>query len=373
MRWLRAFARDLPIKSLKLSYQLISDYKLFAAIQMRCERIQVPKISQLTTANHAAMVKTSGKKRSAKELEAEAGAEAGAEQKLAAGPDPDDDDGGEHDGDNDSSSSSDEEDDDLVLEGEVIRPAGIDSSDEELSSEEEDNNAVGKKPRKIPLPEDYVESKKKTTNKSDMTTGKSEEKKPESKNEQKKGKGGKNKGKSKSTEPTVNKVNVDFIFCDMDEKFFFGIKTLLLSNPTLAPQSSALADLMVENVSVGTVISAEGYTDGDDDVFGYASVLNVTTNGSHPCIQYLKKQCLDHCPVQHREELETVLSGKTKRPAGFLIHGRYVSSNPLLLYYLLCRNTSTRMQSSITPGQCISSHNIFSVAILLSIILNHLG
>ena len=319
------------------------------------------------------MVKTSGKKRSAKELEAEAGAEAGAEQKLAAGPDPDDDDGGEHDGDNDSSSSSDEEDDDLVLEGEVIRPAGIDSSDEELSSEEEDNNAVGKKPRKIPLPEDYVESKKKTTNKSDMTTGKSEEKKPESKNEQKKGKGGKNKGKSKSTEPTVNKVNVDFIFCDMDEKFFFGIKTLLLSNPTLAPQSSALADLMGENVSVGTVISAEGYTDGDDDVFGYASVLNVTTNGSQPCIQYLKKQCSDHCPVQHREELETVLSGKTKRPAGFLIHGRYVSSNPLLFYHLFCRNKSTSIQSSISPGQCISSHNIFSVAILLSIILNHLG
>ena len=29
-----------------------------------------------------------------------------------------------------------------MLEGEVIRPAGIDSSDEELSSEEEDNNAV---------------------------------------------------------------------------------------------------------------------------------------------------------------------------------------------------------------------------------------
>ena len=271
------------------------------------------------------MAKTSGKKRSAKELEAEAEAET--EQKLAAGPDPNgDDDGGD---DDDSSSSSDEEDDDIVLEGEVIRPAGMDSSDEELSSEEEDNDAGGKKPRKIPLPEDYVESKKKkTTNKSDATR-KNEEKKSKSKNEPKKGKGG--KGKSKSTEATVNRVNVDFIFCDMDEKFFFGTKTLLLSNPTLAPQSSALADLIIENVSVGTVISAEGYTEGDDDVFGYASVLNVTTNESQPCIQYLKKQCLDHCPVQHREELETVLSGKTKRPAGFLIHGRYVSSNPLLL------------------------------------------
>ena len=275
------------------------------------------------------MVKTSGKKRSAKELEAEAEAEAETKQKLAAGPDPNGDDDGDVGGDGDSSSSSDEEDDDLVLEGEVIRPAGMDSSDEELSSEEEDNDAGGMKPREIPLPEDYVESKKKkTTNKSDATR-KNEEKKSKSKNEQKKGKGG--KGKSKSAEPTVNKVDVDFIFCDMDEKFFFGIKTLLLSNPTLAPQSSPLADLIIENVSVGTVISAEGYTDGDDDVFGYASVLNVTTNESRPCIQYLKKQCLDHCPVQHREELETVLSGKTKRPAGFLIHGRYVSSNPNLL------------------------------------------
>jgi len=242
------------------------------------------------------MGKTSGKKRSAEEAEAD--------QKLAAATH--NDDGG------DSSSSSDEEDDDLVLEGEIVRPAGVDSSDEELSSEEEDNDGGGgKKPRKIPLPEDYAEAKKKNE---------------KAKNEQKKSKkNGQKKGKGKSTEPTVDTVNVDFTFCDMTEKFFFGIKTLLLSNPTLAPQSSALADLMIENVSVGTVISAEGYTDGDDDVFGFASVLNVTTNGSQSCIQYLKKQCLDHCPAQHKEEMETVLSGKTKRPAGFFLHRRMIN------------------------------------------------
>ena len=244
------------------------------------------------------MGKTSGKKRSAEEAEVE--------QKLAAAAAQDESD--------DSSSSSDEEDDDLVLEGEIMRPAGMDSSDEELSSEEEDNGGDGKKPRKTPLPEDYFEAKKKS--KKSKTNEQSQKK--STKNQQK-------KGKAKSTEPTVDKVNVDFIFCDMNEKFFYGIKTLLLSNPTLAPQSSALSDLMIENVSVGTVISAEGYTDGDDDVFGVASVLNVTTHGSQPCIQYLKKQCLDHCPAQHKEEMETVLSGKTKRPAGFFLHARMIN------------------------------------------------
>mmetsp|Transcript_1460 Transcript_1460/g.2726 ORF Transcript_1460/g.2726 Transcript_1460/m.2726 type:complete len:385 (-) Transcript_1460:144-1298(-) len=208
----------------------------------------------------------------------------------------------------DDSSSSDEEDDDLVLEGEIMRMPGTTTSDEELSSEEEDEDKDeygGKKARKIPLPEDY--------------------KKKSSKKQKKDNKRDKSKSKRGGGEPKVDTVNVDFIFCDMDEKFFYGIKTLLLANPVYAPQSSALSDLMIDNVSVGTVVSAEGYAKGEDDVFAVASVLNVTTHSSQPCIQYLRKQCLDHCPSQHKEEMETVLSGKTKRPAGFFLHGRMIN------------------------------------------------
>lgn len=177
--------------------------------------------------------------------------------------------------------SSDEEDDDLILEGVVIRNPDVESSDDESNTE--------KQP---------VDKKRKAGSPSQVT-----------------------KKAKESREPDI--CHVDFIFCDMDEKFFHGIKTLLHSSSTIyAPDSSALSDLMIENVSVGTVIST-----GDDEgnVYGFASVLNVTTNGSQPCIQRLKKACLDTCPEQHKVEMETVLSGKTRRPVGFLLHGRMIN------------------------------------------------
>jgi hypothetical protein len=101
-----------------------------------------------------------------------------------------------------------------------------------------------------------------------------------------------------------------------------------------------LADLVIENVAVGTVLSTDydpnaedkkpaskSTADSSDDpnVFGFASVINLTTHNSNPCISSLKTFCLQHCPTQHKSELETVLSGKTKRPAGFFFHERMVN------------------------------------------------
>ena len=126
-----------------------------------------------------------------------------------------------------------------------------------------------------------------------------------------------------SEEDDISPLNVDFIFCDSDEKYFHGLKMHIHSNPVLASHSSALADLIIENVSVGTIIGTEG--DPDDNVFGFASVLNVTTYQEHDCIQAMKKICLKHCPNDHKKELETILSGKTKRPAGFMLHSRMVN------------------------------------------------
>lgn len=189
----------------------------------------------------------------------------------------------------DNESSSDEEDDDLILEGVIVRNPEVESSDDDDDKEEE---VLMKKPAAI-------------------AKRNREPSKPQA------------AAKKAKREPD-NMIQVDFTFCDMDDKFFHGIKTLLHSSSTIyAPDSSALSDLMIENVSVGTVISTEG--DDESNVFGFASVLNVTTNGSQSCIQRLKKACLDQCPEQHRQEMETVLSGKTKRPAGFLIHSRMIN------------------------------------------------
>jgi hypothetical protein len=180
--------------------------------------------------------------------------------------------------DDTSDESSDEEDDDLILEGVIVRNPEVESSDDE--------EPVAKKPK--------TESKETVAKKPSTTT----------------------------REPD-NMIQVEFTFNDMHEKFFHGIKTLLHSSSTMyAIDSSALSDLVIANVSVGTVISTD---DDEANVFGFASVLNVSTHGSHACIQRLKKACLDGCPAEHQAEMETVLSGATKRPAGFLLQGRMIN------------------------------------------------
>ena len=108
----------------------------------------------------------------------------------------------------------------------------------------------------------------------------------------------------------------------MDEKFFHGIKTLLSFDPIHAPHPSQLANVMIDNVAVGTVIATES---DDNDVFAFASVINCTTYADKPCLQAMKKLCLDKCPQQHKADLELVLSGNTKRPAGFMIHARMIN------------------------------------------------
>jgi len=193
--------------------------------------------------------------------------------------------------DNEDVSSEESEDDDLVLEGVVVRnPDVSSSSSDDEDDDQEDVKEEAKKPSQPP-------AKRK----------KGEIKKP-------------NKKKKQSDDT----IQVEFTFNDMDEKFFHGLKSLLHSTSTVYQSHSAtLSDLMIDNIAVGTVVSTEG--DTENSVFGFASVLNVTTYQSSPAIQYLKQICLKNCPPQHQKEMEIVLSGTTNRPAGFLLHGRMIN------------------------------------------------
>lgn len=119
-------------------------------------------------------------------------------------------------------------------------------------------------------------------------------------------------------------LQIEFTFCDMAEKFFHGLKNLLHRSSTIyEEQSSNLSDLMIQNVSVGTVVSTS--SDTEDNVFGFASVLNVSTYQKASGIQHLKRLVLDSCPRDRHEELRVILSGTTQRPAGFLLHGRMLN------------------------------------------------
>ncbi|EJK74955.1 hypothetical protein THAOC_03338 [Thalassiosira oceanica] len=216
-----------------------------------------------------------------------------------------------HDSDADDSSSSD--DDSLVLEGAVVRnPEASDDDEDDISSEED--GPTFKKAR----------SRDSSSKRSSKFSG--IEKQPKSI---------KKKGKS---QPET--INVEFLFCDMHERFFHGMKTLTHRFGIHAPHSSQLSDLLIDNIMLGTVLTTDDPNDGkktkesqtpkfpgqeEDNVFGYASMVNLNQRGDVKCIQDLKKLCLKYCPAQYHTEMSTVLSGKTKRPAGFLFHERMVN------------------------------------------------
>ena len=150
-------------------------------------------------------------------------------------------------------------------------------------------------------------------------------------NQKTKSKTKKKQKKKKQSDDVTEIIPVNFTFNDMNEKYFHGIKNHLLTQPVYAGHSSALADTIIENISVGTLVSTD---DGEDNIYGFASVLNVTTYSSNDAIKSLKKLWLNTCPKEHKREMETVLSGKTKRPAGIFMHGRMVNL-PLEITYVL--------------------------------------
>eukprot|EP00934_Nitzschia_sp_Nitz4_P003104 Nitzschia sp. Nitz4//scaffold91_size79674//21880//22923//NITZ4_005358-RA/size79674-processed-gene-0.103-mRNA-1//-1//CDS//3329560073//3094//frame0 len=206
--------------------------------------------------------------------------------------------------DDSEDSSSEEEEDDLVLEGVLVRNPDVSDSDDSSDDDDDDDEEEETKPP----PAKKSKSEPAASNKKDKT----------------KAKQAKKKKPKKKREPGPDILQVDFTFCDMNEKFFHGLKTLLTAtSPLHAKHSSDLSDLMIKNISVGTVTSTEG--DQEGTVYGFASVLNVTTYQDEACFKDIKKQLLSHCPEANKKELEVVLSGKTKRPAGFYLHGRMVN------------------------------------------------
>ena len=228
---------------------------------------------------------------------------------------------------NDSDDESSSDDDSLVLEGVLIRNPDASDDDDECVSSEDDKD-------EDPEP---VKKKVKKSNKSNLKTVISVHSGNEKQNNSR-------KQTRKAAEPEIQMIQVEFLFCDMNEKFFHGMKTLLHRHSIHSPHSSQLADLIIENVSVGTVLttddpnspapvtkasktksSAAPLTEDEPNVFGFASVINLTTHHSAPCIQCLKTLCLEHCPSNYQAEMETVLSGKTKRPAGFFFQERMVN------------------------------------------------
>ncbi len=227
--------------------------------------------------------------------------------------------------------SSEEEGEDLILEGVLVRNPEVESSSDEDGNEsseddEDDEEEVVVEDREL---EKKGQSKKPKKKKMKLDDSASKQSTKKEKEKSKKKNGSSKKTNKNENEPEI--INVEFTFNDMKEAYFHGIKNYLLNQIAYAPHSSAITDLIIQNISVGTVVSTE---DGEDNVFGFASVLNIKTFKDESCINFLRKICLGSCPSAHKTEMETVLSGKTKRPAGILLHGRMVNL-PLEITHVL--------------------------------------
>lgn len=126
--------------------------------------------------------------------------------------------------------------------------------------------------------------------------------------------------KKKRKKDNAKEVEVEFIFCDMDEKFFGGIKALIVSNTSSflnATNCLDITNLILENVEVGTVVSTEGYE--EDYVYGFASILNLTVHKNHQVITSIKQLCVQNCPDNYLAEVQLLFSGATRRPVGLLL------------------------------------------------------
>ena len=212
--------------------------------------------------------------------------------------------------------SSGEEDDDLVLEGVLVRNYDVDSSDEE---EEQEKEPERKKSKLDDSPEAESSKTKSKGNGDGQQKNVNKSKKDQT------------SSSGFADEDNTDIVEVDFTFNDMDEKFFHGLKTLLLSNTILAPHSSAISDLIIDNVSVGTVVTSD---DGEDNVFGFGSVLSLETYKEDSCIKELIQKCSTHCPDAHKNNLNKLFSGTASHRVGLFVHSRMVNL-PLEIAYVL--------------------------------------
>lgn len=193
------------------------------------------------------------------------------------------DDKGKKDDLSSESSASDDDDDSLVLEGQLVRNPDVSASsssgdsDNESDNDREETQDEHDHDRDEDQKEERVDQVKPETAQTTTTVAAAKRKQPDDKADNKHNNNKKKKRKSKNrphdASSTVDMSYVEFIFCDMDEKYWDGIRALLSNGASLyAAHASALADAMIEYDMVGTVLAQED--DTEHNVYGFASLLH---------------------------------------------------------------------------------------------------
>ncbi|KAM5140756.1 BRCA2 and CDKN1A-interacting protein [Mantella aurantiaca] len=143
---------------------------------------------------------------------------------------------------------------------------------------------------------------------------------------------------SEQDEDLDEEVNVDFEAHTMSDSDRDGIKKLLKQLFLKAQVNiTELADLLIQQNHIGSVIKqAEGTGDDDDDdedddeghIFGFISLLNLSERKGTPCAEQVKElilsRCEKTCDQSTVEQLDKVLNDNSK-PVGLLLSERFIN------------------------------------------------
>ena len=216
-------------------------------------------------------------------------------------------------GEDGDSVSSESDDDELLLEGELVRNPDVSSS----SSDEDDDDSV--------VDDDDAKPAAQTNN---NTTSPKRKSPPAAA-----ATATKKRQKKKSKKKDDDITNVEFIFCDTQEKYWHGCKALLMNSSTVYQRHASVWSDWLSQQVVGTVVSTPQASD-EDSVFGFASLVAVhstpsaketspdTTTQRTDAMKFLQQYAMSDCPAEFDEDMKRLFHLKSLY---LFLHGRMIN------------------------------------------------
>uniref|UniRef100_M4BTF8 BCCIP family protein n=1 Tax=Hyaloperonospora arabidopsidis (strain Emoy2) TaxID=559515 RepID=M4BTF8_HYAAE len=124
----------------------------------------------------------------------------------------------------------------------------------------------------------------------------------------------------KTAANTGGNVSVEFLFADPREMHFHSIKQLLLAYlpPSQPLDVSGLANVVVGQVTVGTMVCVEG----ENDVYGFITALNLRRYEKETSIQQIVQYVTKKCSSADLPKLQQILCTKN---VGLVLNERMVN------------------------------------------------
>ncbi|CAK4651669.1 hypothetical protein LEN26_010944 [Aphanomyces euteiches] len=165
----------------------------------------------------------------------------------------------------------------------------------------------------------------------------------------------------KSNGDQKESVEVDFVFTDPCEENYHSVKQLINNFlPSTSLDRSNLANLVVNQVSTGSMVCCEGET----DVFGFITALSLARYQAEPSIRQIVALVQEKCPSDLKAKLQNILSTKS---VGLVLNRRMINLPYQLvphLHHALQQDIDWAIQNE--PDQAIKDSFRFDYFLMLA-------